>query len=252
MATRRPKVPQAHYGAAPAREEAKAAVEPILAPEQSESQTSEADKNAARQERHANRKPVSQGPSARVGSQSSSNGRTGVADATQEPEPVPARSFSGRLLVLGLVMAVITLLLAPNVHTFMEQRAEIAALKQDIANKQVQQTAFQTELARWDDPAYVKQQARDRVSMLMPGETGYWVYGANGTDEEDSANAAGTSAIKATTVTTQPWVNGLWDAVQKSAEVKVTPAPSASKSGTETKTTPTPSPSSTTKPKTGN
>ncbi|WP_343319717.1 septum formation initiator family protein [Arthrobacter sp. TMP15] len=152
--------------------------------------------------------------------------------------PVPARSFSGRLLVLGLTMAVVTLLLAPNVHTFLEQRAEIASLHEDIAAKESQQSAYKSELARWDDPAFIKQQARDRVSMLMPGETGYWVYGANGVEAlDDSVDAAKAAAAQATTaknataIQVDPWVDSLWEAVQKSAVVEVPaaapPAPPA-------------------------
>lgn len=162
--------------------------------------------------------------------------------------PVPARSFSGRLLVLGLAMGVVTLLLAPNVHTFLEQRAEISALHEDIAAKEVQQDAYKSELARWDDPAYIKQQARDRVSMLMPGETGYWVYGANGVeatnDSVDAAKAAAaqaTSAKNATSLSVEPWVDSLWDAVQKSAKVQAEPtAPATPAPGAEPAPEPAP------------
>ena len=159
--------------------------------------------------------------------------------------PVPARSFSGRLLVLGLAMGAVTLLLAPNVHTFLQQRAEISALRDDIAAKEVQQGASEAELNRWDDPAYIKQQARDRVSMLMPGETGYWVYGANadgspeGSQKSTAATAAqGKTAINATAITVEPWVAGLWEAVQKSAQVHSAPATPAP----EPAQTPTPAP----------
>ena len=155
----------------------------------------------------------------------------GTAEGVIHPagnSPVPARSFSGRLLVLGLAMGAVTLLLAPNVHTYLQQRAEISSLRQDIAAKEVQQGANEAELNRWDDPAYIKQQARNRVSMLMPGETGYWVYGANGVvGLEDTAKAAkaaaaqGATAKTATEITVEPWVAGLWDAVQKSAAVHV-------------------------------
>lgn len=159
--------------------------------------------------------------------------------------PVPARSFSGRLLVLGLAMGVVTLLLAPNVHTYLEQRAEISALREDIAARATQQEIYTAELARWDDPAYIKQQARDRVSMLMPGETGYWVYGAEELKAKDGApagsadaakdpGAASTTAKDATSVTEQPWVDSLLQAVRESGQVQAppvepapTPAPAA-------------------------
>ena len=157
---------------------------------------------------------------------------------TAGTSPVPARSFSGRILVLVLTMGVFTILLAPNVHTFMTQRSEIATLKEDITSRQAQQDAYAAELQRWDDPAYIERQARERVSMLMPGETGYWVYGANGTEEvKDSVGAAksaaaeATTAKKATEVTVEPWVSGLWEAVKNSAkeQVPVTPKEPAAK-----------------------
>lgn len=174
----------------------------------------------------------------------SRNESDGVIHAADN-SPVPARSFSGRLLVLGLAMGVVTVLLAPNVHTFLQQRAEISALRADIAVKEGQQDNFEAELARWDDPAYVKQQARDRVSMLMPGETGYWVYGANGVvavaGAPDAGAAKSSTAKNSTEISVQPWVDGLWDAVQESAKVEAKaeakPAPA-----TATPTKPTSAP----------
>ncbi len=170
--------------------------------------------------------------------------------------PVPARSFSGRLLVLGLTLGVFTVLLAPNVHTFLQQRAEISQLQADIAVQETQQGLHAAELARWDDPAYVKKQARDRVSMLMPGETGYWVYGANGvvgleTSAGGTQDAAGQSAKAkiATEIAESHWVDNLWGAVQKSAQVRAAaeqpaaPAPEpAPGAGTEPAPEPAPEP----------
>jgi cell division protein FtsB len=208
MATRRPKVPSAQFHAgvngAPG-------------------QTGKAAKGEG-QEGQGHAAPGHAGPKSGHGpgaGAASSNAKNDDGARASAATPVPARSFNGRLLVVGLVMAVLTVLLAPNIHTFMEQRAEISALKADIATKTAQQGTFKQELARWDDPEYVRQQARDRVSMLMPGETGYWVYGANGLAGSDGTAATpgtATSAKNATVVTTQPWVDGLWASVQKSAE----------------------------------
>ncbi len=158
----------------------------------------------------------------------------GVHDV--DHSPVPARSFSGRLLVLGLAMGAVTLLLAPNVHTYLQQRAEISALREDIAVRVAEQDDYTSELARWDDPAYIKQQARDRVSMLMPGETGYWVYGGEelGAGEDGALAGSGSttkdpkdtaiSAKDATNITVQPWVDSLVEAVRESGQVQAQPA----------------------------
>ncbi|MHA7306247.1 FtsB family cell division protein [Arthrobacter sp. TMN-49] len=215
MATRRPSVPNAQFTAGMG-----GTPEPTATPV--------AAQDSGPAESPATRAPGSSEPHTRqrASAPNSRNRRDGVI-YTAGNSPVPARRFSGRLLVLGLTMGVVTVLLAPNVHTYLQQRAEISALRADIAAKEAQQGAYSAELLRWDDPAYIKQQARDRVSMLMPGETGYWVYGANGVaatqDSVDAAKAAAvqaTTAKKATEVTVEPWVDALWGAVQKSAEVQ--------------------------------
>ena len=38
--------------------------------------------------------------------------------------------------------------------------------------------ALQDQVKRWDDPAYVEQQARERLKFVRPGETAYQVIGA--------------------------------------------------------------------------
>ena len=238
MATRRPKVPSAQFHAGAK----KVPVEPGTTPEptpgahrtapgtQGTAPGARGTSPGARGATPGGRRTVTYSRADSGADGSGSHGRRSHGESLNEDDgdkPVPARSFNGRLLVLGLAMAAVTVALAPNVHTFMEQRAEISALKQDIAAQSSQQAAFQSELARWEDPAYVKQQARDRVSMLMPGETGYWVYGPNpaspsnaAAGAQDAAKAAGESAKKATMVTAVPWVDSLWQAVEKSAAVK--------------------------------
>lgn len=144
----------------------------------------------------------------------------GAKGAAAQPElrPIPAKAFSGRLLALAVVLLTITLLLAPSVRTFLQQRSEITALQQDIEAKKQQQTGLKTELSRWDDPAYVKQQARDRVNMMMPGETGYWVYGGDGASAApQDSGSPGTAAGSGANPGKLPWVDGLWLSIKRSA-----------------------------------
>ncbi|KPN19043.1 hypothetical protein AO716_07210 [Arthrobacter sp. Edens01] len=125
-------------------------------------------------------------------------------------KPVPAKSFSGRLLALGIVMVVITVLLAPSVRTFLQQRSEIAALEAEIAEEQKTGQELEQTLDRWEDPAYIKAQARERIFLVMPGETRYLVKGENGVnDVEEEAAADGPADLE--------WVDALWDSVVRSA-----------------------------------
>ncbi|MHA7177616.1 FtsB family cell division protein [Arthrobacter sp. Sr24] len=223
MATRRPSVPKAQFTSG-----LKGAPEVPPAVEPASKRTTTTPGSGARPTNTKADKRERQ-PTSKSQSRTSEDGVIHPAGTS----PVPARSFSGRLIVLGITMGVVTILLAPNVHTFATQRTEIAQLREDITARQAQQDAYASELQRWDDPAYIKQQARDRVSMLMPGETGYWVYG--GEDIESAQNsvaaakaaAEATTAKKATEVTEDPWVDTLWESVKKSAQVQAPAAPVA-------------------------
>ncbi|HXD27732.1 MAG TPA: septum formation initiator family protein [Arthrobacter sp.] len=144
---------------------------------------------------------------------------TGSGHGTAEPPrvdtgdspPVPARAFSGRMLALAVILAVVTVLLLPSVGTYMDQRAEIAQLQASIAEKQQQQADLKTQIARWDDPAYVKAQARNRINLVMPGEKKYMVIGATGDDSAVGPQSVGDVR------TDLPWVDSLWDTVVRSA-----------------------------------
>lgn len=141
---------------------------------------------------------------------------TGAGKAAAEPEetPVPAKAFSGRMLALSVVMIAITIMLAPTVKIFFEKRAEIAALEADISAKEAQQNDLKRQVSRWQDPNYVKQQARDRINMVMPGETGYWVFGSDlPAGETGGAAGAATSQDPAKL----PWVDTLWESIRRSA-----------------------------------
>ncbi|NKX50336.1 septum formation initiator family protein [Arthrobacter deserti] len=134
-------------------------------------------------------------------------GRQGAGHAV---EPVPAKAFSGRMLALAVVLITITVLLAPSVRVFIEQRSAISKLQAEIEQEQATQDELKKEIARWDDPEYIKQQARDRIFYVMPGETRYMVTGTEGLSEsKEHASKSAPSDL--------PWVDALWDSVKRSA-----------------------------------
>ncbi|NUT70698.1 septum formation initiator family protein [Pseudarthrobacter sp. C4D7] len=130
-----------------------------------------------------------------------------------DQHPVPAKAFSGRMLALAVVMIAITIMLAPTVKIFFDKKAEIDALNADIAARQAEGDALRQQVSRWQDPNYVKQQARDRINMVMPGETGYWVFGSDEPAGE-SSSPAGTAAQDPADL---PWVDSLWESIRRAA-----------------------------------
>lgn len=142
------------------------------------------------------------------------SGSSPVNGEDESLDPIPAKAFSGRMLALAVVMIAITIMLAPTVKIFIDKRAEIAALEADIAAKQSAQDDLKRQVSRWQDPNYVKQQARDRINMVMPGETGYWVFGS---DMPAGAAASDPGAAAVQDPANVPWVDSLWESIRRSA-----------------------------------
>jgi cell division protein FtsB len=72
-------------------------------------------------------------------------------------------------------LAVVALLLASSVRAWVEQRSGLAEERARVAQVQADLARLQSETDRWDDPEYVKAQARQRLNFRMPGERAYVV-----------------------------------------------------------------------------
>lgn len=136
----------------------------------------------------------------------------GAEDWSEEDEPtlqpVAARSFSGRTLLLLLIVCVLVLPLAPTVHRYFAQQAEIDELHASIDSLQTQQEELKEEKSRWDSDDYVEQQARERLFYVKPGETPYMVAGQQeGTDQADDSSAEAAAAEQPS------WGQTLWSSV---------------------------------------
>ena len=94
--------------------------------------------------------------------------------------PTPPRSgvghgFTGRAAILVLVLAVLAVSYASSLRAYLQQRAHIGDVKEQIAEQQASIDDLEREKSRWDDAAFVRAQARERFGYLMPGETSYVV-----------------------------------------------------------------------------
>ncbi|WP_082177416.1 FtsB family cell division protein [Arthrobacter sp. RIT-PI-e] len=148
-------------------------------------------------------------PSIRRGRLGARRVETAIQPA-EDATPIPARSFSGRLLALAVVLVAVIVMLAPSVSRYVQQESELDALRAEIAVQQQDQAAYRSELARWEDPAFVRQQARERIFLVMPGETRYLVKGAEGIEESTGeGSAAGPAEL--------PWVDSLWNSITRAA-----------------------------------
>ncbi len=108
--------------------------------------------------------------------------RTAGTTARPAPDVEPTRRprLTGRAAVLVLVLAVLMVSYASSMRAFFEQREQLAGLRADIAESKTNIKELEREEARWEDPAYVAQQARLRLGWVQPGDIGLQVLDENG------------------------------------------------------------------------
>ena len=88
--------------------------------------------------------------------------------------------ITGRALVLAAVLVLLGLSYASSLRIYLDQQHQLALADQQISERTTRIAELQAELERWDDPNFVRAQARDRLGWVMPGEIGYRVVDSNG------------------------------------------------------------------------
>jgi cell division protein FtsB len=187
----------------------------------------------------ADRRPSSRG--SRPGTPGASSRPRGGPSRPQRPTARPARAsvpgraaggvrarprFTGRAAVLVLVLAVLMVSYASSMRAYLEQRSHLESLHAQIAESEANIEALEREKERWDDPAYVRAQARERFGWVLPGEIGFQVIDEDGEalDHDDSLPEPVT-----TDEAEQPlWWQAAWDSVEAAGnpeDVEERPAP---------------------------
>jgi len=110
------------------------------------------------------------------------------------------RRTSNRVLALSAIFFVLALTMAPPVKHYFTQRAQISALKAQLSADNSALQKAREELLLWQNPDYVKSQARERLHFVLPGERQYIVVEG----KNDSAQN-GTTKIASSLADGQPW-----------------------------------------------
>ncbi|MGG5259501.1 FtsB family cell division protein [Phycicoccus avicenniae] len=122
---------------------------------------------------------------------------------------------SNRMLRRGVVLATIgvfiVVLLASSVAAWVHQRGQIAALRDKVATQQADVAELRAERERWEDPAYVEQQARQRLKFVRPGERAFTVLDP---EPQTPGAAAAVGPGAAEQKSTLPWYSTVWQSVR--------------------------------------
>ncbi|WP_298801714.1 septum formation initiator family protein [uncultured Pseudokineococcus sp.] len=148
--------------------------------------------------------------------------RARAAGAAPAPEPrrraraadsLPApRGLTRRAAALAVLLLVVVAALAPYLHATISQRAEIADARAELAATEADVADLEQQVQRWQDPAYVERQARQRLALVMPGDVPYRVVGVPPSRQaaRDPREAAA-DGVRASA--DRPWFGVLWDSV---------------------------------------
>lgn len=138
------------------------------------------------------------------------------------------------VIVLGI------LVMAPSVQTFFSYRQQISDMAVQVQKAKDAVAHMQVERKRWDDPVYVRAQARARLYYVMPGEVSYLVMDAGSVNTSDTTGTVGamladkrnTAVISSSIIATADnWVDDIVGSViragieQPNADPAATPSP---------------------------
>lgn len=148
--------------------------------------------------------------------------RASTRGAAAAAAPVATRSgWRGRLTsaakdrrarrgaVLLSIVAFLMVLLGSTVAAYVGQRGDIAALQDKVAGQEQDVAALKAEQERWRDPAYVEQQARQRLKFVKPGERSYTVL-----DPEPSTGTKDPVPDVAAPDVALPWYDTVWQSTR--------------------------------------
>ncbi|MFD8572249.1 septum formation initiator family protein [Streptomyces sp. NPDC057694] len=113
--------------------------------------------------------------------------------------------LTGRAALLALVVCTLVVALAYPIRQYVSQRGEIADLQRQQQQAKERVDRLRDEKARWQDDAYAEQRIRERLHMVMPGETGFVVPDSRATSTGRTDQSPAERA----------WYSNVWDGVDK-------------------------------------
>ena len=141
------------------------------------------------------------------------------------------------MLILASIFVMLAVTLVPTLRSTLNQRRQINDLRSQLAQQGQTVAALQQQQRQWSDPAYVEQQARERLKFVRVGETSYTVIDA----EPAPADTGGPkiAAPPQPSTANSPWYGQVWQSMviaDSSAKVPAkapsTVAPAKSKTST--------------------
>jgi cell division protein FtsB len=134
--------------------------------------------------------------------------------------------ISSPTISLIVVIVLGGFIVSGDVAAYINQRREIALAEQAILDAQQQVEQMEKERDRWQDPIYIRAQARNRLYYVLPGEVSYLVMDNGNLDFSDTSGTVGEllAQKRATdditlevSAASENWVDSMIESVLRSA-----------------------------------
>ncbi|WBB77443.1 septum formation initiator family protein [Micromonospora sp. WMMD882] len=132
----------------------------------------------------------------------------GAVKRLSAPRP---RRFTGRATVLFAVLIALALGYTYPVRVYLDQQADIERMEAAQAAQRELIEELSVRAAKWQDPAYIETQARQRFFMVYPGEVPVVVL----RNQQPSAGDGGALPTRpAGPRSVDPWYDTLWSSIE--------------------------------------
>jgi cell division protein FtsB len=150
-----------------------------------------------------------------------------VYRAAAARRPGRRNRLTGRAALLALVLCALVIALAYPTRQYIAQRSDIADQRREARQAKERVEQLREQKARWQDPEYVRTQAREQLHYVMPGEDGYNVAAPAPTASggHKSAGNPGDAGGQAAAAAHRPWYANLWDGTDHADAAAPAPTP---------------------------
>lgn len=128
-----------------------------------------------------------------------------------------------RAIALFVVLAILAISYASSLRIYLDTERANATNQQSIAQSQERIDDLNAELVRWDDPDYVRAQARERLGWVQPGDTGYRAIGPDGKPYGHQIDTVGSQPQ--TNEQPAQWWSKMWGSVRTADQPAPIPEP---------------------------
>jgi len=114
------------------------------------------------------------------------------------------------MAILASIFLMLAITLIPAFRSTLNQQGQINDLRDRLALQRHTVAALQQEQRQWSDPAYVEQQARERLKFVRVGETSYTVIDGQAAPDDSGPKIAAPEQVSAAS---SPWYSRMWQSL---------------------------------------